>query len=250
MTSGLTKRSSALMSAILGLSLAFGCATGDKTTTQTANVRQDGPWAIQSKQRFLKHSLSFGGYQTSDIGAVWSRGGDSEIAIGKVAWETNEQQAPFHMDLTTPRGEVLQVALQSMSKRKSVSLAKFEMTSDFDGLITGTMTSRSGPVWDFEFQNLVPLLARRSNARGRIQLPTGNEITVAFTEDAVPQKSGIGRLIDRVSVAFVCDGHRVGCLDGYSKPSVWIDPETDEPTQHAIAASCAALIELSNQYRK
>ena len=97
---------------------------------------------------------------------------------------------------------------------------------------------------------MVPLLARRSDARGRIQLPSGGEITIAFAEDAVPPKSGIGRLIDRVAVAFVRDGHRVGLLDGYTKPSVWIDPQTDEPTQHAIAASCAALIELSNLYAK
>ena len=165
-------------------------------------------------------------------------------------WSHGSRSARLQIDLTTPRGEVLQVALQAKSKRQSVSLAKFEMTADFEDLITGTMTSPGGPVWAFEFQNLVPLLARQSNARGRIQLPGGGVIDVAFTEDTVPSKSGYRRLFDRVSVAFLRDGRRVGLLDGCIKPSVWIDPQTDEQTQHAIAASCTALVELSHLDRK
>lgn len=201
---------------------------------------------MRSQQKFLKHSLSFGGYQTSDIGAVNTTGSDSEISIGKVGWETDDRKSNFHFDLTTPGGEVLQVALQAKSSRDGITLSKFEMTTGFDGLIIGTITSGSGLVWFFEFKDFVPLAARQSTAKGRIQLPNRGEIDVAFTDDAVPPKSGIGRLIDRVSVAFLRDGHRVGLLNGSLRPVVWIDPETDEQTQHAIAASCVALVEMSH----
>lgn len=251
MKSGLTRQSSALLNAIFGLSLLCGCATENNNSTQTANAIHDGPWPMQSKQKFLKHSLSFGGYQTSDISAVISAtGSDSQIRIGSVGWEADDRKTGFHFDLNTPRGEVLQVALQGTSNRNGVTLTKFEMTTDLDSLITGTMTSPSGLVWSFEFADFVPLAARQSTARGRIQVPGRGEIAVAFTEDAVPPKSGIGRLVDRVAVEFLQDGRRIGLLNGYMKPAVWIDPKADEPTHHAIAASCAALVEMSNRVGK
>jgi hypothetical protein len=241
----LTIRSSGRIIAILGLSFISSCATEDNTARQMVNAPHNGAWPMRTNQRLLKHSLTFGGYQTSEIGTVRSTGTDSVIRVGKIGKDADVRNANLQFDLTTPGGEVLQVTSQVNSNRNGVSLAKFAVTTELASLIAGTISFPNGAVCHFEFKDFVPLAARQPSAQGRIHLPGRGEIAVAFTDEAVPPKSGIRRLVDRASVAFVRDGRRVGLLDGYMQRSVWIDPNADEQTQHAIAASCAVLVEMS-----